>query len=80
MNREALGFFLIIALLGGVLLLTRRPKVTSYSAPQYQSQGNIKVVPVQEPRHYHNKETRRVEYNEDGLLTFLEINRDYFIT
>jgi hypothetical protein len=78
MNREgALGLFLVVLLLGGVLLLTHRPT----SAPQLSRQGNIQFVPVQaEPRRYQNKEIREIEYNEDSLPVKITITRDYAIT
>lgn len=85
MNREnTLGIILIVLLLGGFLLLNRRPAITSnhISSPLEQySQGNIKFVPAQEEaRRYQNKETRRIEYNDDGLPSLIEITRDYAIT
>lgn len=85
MNREnTLGIILIALLLGGLILLTRRPAATSNhvsSPPEQYSQGNIKFIPAQEeaPR-YRNKETRRIEYNADGLPSLIEITRDYAIT
>ena len=81
MNKEvAIGLFLVALLFGGVLLLARRPTaVTSYANGNY-NQGNIRVVPISEPAHYKNKETRRIEYNTDGLPTLIEITRDYAIT
>jgi hypothetical protein len=79
MNREALGLLLVALLFGGVLLLARRPN--SSTSLQPYSQGNIKVIPMgEEPRRYQNKETRRIEYNADGLPTVIEITRDYTIT
>ena len=33
----------------------------------------------EESRRYKNKEIRRIEYNEDGLPTLIEITRDYSI-
>lgn len=83
MNKEgALGILLVALLLGGIVLLARRPAVASnYASPQHHSQGNIQVIPVQaEPRRYQNKETRRIEYNDDGLPTLIEITRDYAVT
>ncbi len=84
MNREgALGIILIALLLGGIVLFARRPVTANYSpAPrQSYSQGNIRVIPIEaEPRRYQNKETRRIEYNDDGLPTLIEITRDYAVT
>ena len=83
MNREgALGILLIVALLGGIVLLTHRPVTSNYSAPQqYHGSGNIKIIPVQqESRRYQNKEIRQIEYNEDNLPTKITITRDYAIT
>jgi hypothetical protein len=83
MNREAaLGLLVIALLFGGVVLLARRSVTANYSTSlQPYSQGNIRVIPVgEEPRHYQNKETRRIEYNDDGLPTLIEITRDYAIT
>lgn len=81
MNKEGVvGLFLFLALLGGIVLFARRPAVSSSTSLQPYSQGNINIVPIAEqPRHYQNKETRRLEYNADGLLTLLEITRDYTI-
>jgi len=84
MNREgALGLLFIALLFGGVLLLARRPVTTNYASTSLQpySSGNIKVIPVEQgPRRYQNKETRRIEYNADGLPTVIEITRDYTVT
>lgn len=81
MNKEAaFGLFLVALLFGGVLLLARRPTVSSYSPGYYSQRGNIRVVPISEPAHYKNKETRRIEYNADGLPTLIEITRDYAVT
>ena len=85
MNREgAIGLLLIGLLLGGIFLLARRPgtALSHASAPvQTHNPGNIRLVPLEaEPRRYQNKETRSIEYNEDGLPTKIEITRDYAIT
>jgi len=84
MNREAaVGLLLIALLFGGIVLFARRPVTASYApAPrQSYSQGNIRVIPIEaEPRRYQNKETRRIEYNDDGLPTLIEITRDYAVT
>lgn len=85
MNREhAIGIFLVALLLGGVILLTRHSAATpAYaSAPlQPYTNNHIKLVPLaEEPRRYQNKETRRIEYNQDGLPTLIEITRDFAIT
>lgn len=84
MNREStLGLFLIALVLGGVLLLTRRPATISRcaTAPQEnQSRGTIQLIPVQaEPRRYQNKEVRDIEW-KDGLPVKIIITRDYAIT
>jgi len=83
MNKEAIGFVLVALLFGGIVLFARRRALTShYSAPhQGYTTPNIRLVPVQEePKRYKNKETRRIEYNDDGLPTLIEITRDYAIT
>jgi cell division septation protein DedD len=84
MNKEGVvGLFLFLALLGGIVLFARRPVTSSLAlAPnQPHSQGNINIIPIAEqPRHYQNKETRRIEYNADNLPTLIEITRDYTIT
>ena len=85
MNREGtIGLLLIGLLLGGIFLLARRPvtALTRASAPlQTHNPGNIRLVPLEaEPQRYQNKETRSIEYNEDGLPTKIEITRDYAIT
>jgi len=82
MNREgAVGLLLIGLLLGGLFLFSRRSTVSSRvtCGSDIQSQGNIRLVSSAEPPHYRNKETRRLEYNADGLLTFMEITRDYTV-
>lgn len=85
MNRDyAISFIVIALLLGGVFLLARRPAATSNytlsTVPQHAS-GNIRFVADEaEPGRYRNKETRRIEYNGDGLPTLIEITRDYAIT
>lgn len=80
MNREhAIGIAFVALLLGGLLLLSRRSTaMTQYNpAPATYSSGNIRMVSMAaEPRRYQNKETRRIEYNEDGLPTLIEITRD----
>jgi hypothetical protein len=85
MNKEGVvGLFLFIALLGGIVLFARRPAVTSslaLTSNQPSSQGNISIIPIAgQPRHYQNKETRRIEYNADNLPTLIEITRDYTVT
>ena len=86
MNREGtIGLLLIGLLLGGIFLLVRRPVALSHASAPLQTQthnpGNIRLVPLEaEPRRYQNKETRSIEYNEDGLPTKIEITRDYAIT
>jgi len=79
MSRDStLGLFLIALLFGSVLLLARRPANPTSLQPY---SGNIKTIPIAaEPRRYQNKETRNIEYNEDGLPTKIEIIRDYTIT
>ena len=82
-QEKALGIFLFALLLGGVLLLSRKATLTRrYPAqPQVYNQGIIDIVPIpDEPKRYKNKETRRIEYNEDGLPTLIEITRDYAVT
>jgi hypothetical protein len=82
MNREgAVGLLLIGLLLGGLFLFSRRSAVSSCAtySPEYQSQGNIRLVSSAEPPHYRNKETRHIEYNADGLPTLIEITRDYTV-
>jgi hypothetical protein len=83
MNKEGVvGLFLFLALLGGIVLFARRPAaVSSSTSLQPYSQGNISIVPIAgQPRRYQNKETRRIEYNADGLPTQIEITRDYTVT
>jgi len=85
MNRDyAISFAVIALLLGGIFLLARRPAaISNYTlsaVPQHAS-GNIRFVADDvEPKRYRNKETRRIEYNGDGLPTLIEITRDYAIT
>ena len=78
MNREV-GLILIALLFGGIVLLARRRTANSTALQPYGS-GGIRAVPMESGgRRYHNKETRRLEYNDEGLLTFMEITRDYAI-
>lgn len=86
MNRDAtIGIIFMALLLGGLVLLARRPAAVgapiSASAPgQLIGQGNIRFVQAQaEPPHYRNKETRHIEWNAEGLPTKIEIIRDYAI-
>lgn len=81
MNREGtIGLILIALLFGGIVLLARpRTAIANYNPIPLQTHnpGNIRMVPVgAEPRRYQNKETRRIEYNADGLPTLIEIIRD----
>jgi len=77
MNRQGAIVLLLIGLLvGGALLLNRKPVVNPI---QCCGEGAISVVPIKEPPHYRNKETRHIEYNADGLPTLIEITRDYTI-
>lgn len=83
-NNYAVGFIIVALLLGGIFLLARRPAATSSytpsTVPQHAS-SNIRLVADDvEPKRYQNKETRRIEYNGDGLPTLIEITRDYAIT
>ena len=84
MDREhVVGIALVALLLGGLLLLSRRSTaMTQYSpAPAAYSSGNISMIPMAaEPRRYQNKETRRIEYNEDHLPITIEITQDYVVT
>lgn len=83
MNREhVVGIALVALLLGGLLLLSRRSTaMTQYSPALAAYSGNISMVPMAaEPKRYQNKETRRIEYNEDGLPITIEITRDYAVT
>lgn len=85
MNKEGvIGLFLFLALLGGIVLFARRPAATSSLAlapNQPHSQRNVSIIPIAgQPRRYQNKETRRIEYNGDGLPTLIEITRDYTVT
>jgi hypothetical protein len=79
MNREV-GLILIALLFGGIVLLARRRTDASTALQPYGS-GGIRAVPMESgARRYQNKETRRLEYNDEGLLTFMEVIRDYTIT
>ena len=83
-NNDIIGVFLVALLLGGiVLLLTKKQTARQVGnfrlvPDQPQPTGNIRLVP--DERRYHNKETRRIEYNTDGLPTLIEITRDYAVT
>lgn len=80
MNREV-GLILIALLFGGIVLLARRRTANASTALQPYGSGGIRAVPMESgARRYQNKETRRLEYNDEGLLTFMEVIRDYTIT
>jgi hypothetical protein len=86
MKDTVIGIALVALLLGGILLLARRSAPVYAGAPDNRSSHNsditfINPVPYNhtEPAHYRNKETRRIEYNGDGLPTLIEISRDYAI-
>ena len=86
MNRDAtIGIIVVALLLGGLFLFTRRPTavsalISASPARQLSGQGNMRFVPAQvEAPRYRNKETRNIEYNNDGLPTKIEIIRDYAI-
>lgn len=77
----AIGFSIILLLVGGIILLGRRSAPAPNHALATRQYGDITFTPIQpEPQRYRNKETRRIEYNEDGLPTLIEITRDYAIT
>jgi hypothetical protein len=77
MNKQGAIVLLLIGLLvGGALLLNRKPAASSV---QCCGEEAISVIPIKELPHYRNKETRRIEYNGDGLPTLIEITRDYTI-
>ena len=79
MDREhAIGIAFVALLLGGLLLLSRRSTaMTQYSPAPATYSGNIRMISMAaEPKRYQNKETRRIEYNDDGLPTLIEITRD----
>lgn len=76
MDKEfALQLLFIGLLVGGAIFFAHRLG-SSTGSP---ASTNLLPATEEEPRRYKNKETRRLEYNEDGLLTFMEINRDYTI-
>jgi hypothetical protein len=86
MKDTVIGIVLVAFLLGGLLLLARRSTPVYAGAPDNRSSHNsnitfIEPIPYKhtEPAHYRNKETRRIEYNADGLPTLIEISRDYAI-
>ncbi|MBA7709854.1 hypothetical protein ES703_118780 [subsurface metagenome] len=70
MNKEfALELALIGLLVGGAIFFACRQGRPSNSATN--------LLPAEEEsRRYKNKEIRRIEYNEDGLPTLIEITRD----
>lgn len=85
MKDTVIGIALVALLLGGILLLACRTAPVYAGAPDNRSSPSnitfIQPVPYNhtEPAHYRNKETRRIEYNGDGLPTLIEISRDYAI-
>lgn len=76
MNKEfALELVLIGLLVGGTIFFAHRLGSSTGSS----ASTNLLPATEEEPRRYKNKETRRVEYNEDGLPVLIEITRDYTI-
>jgi hypothetical protein len=81
MNTQGIVGLIILAFLGGILLLARKSAVSmpANNIGCSTCGSNIKVTPITNSAHYRNKETRRIEYNDDGLPTLIEITRDYTV-
>lgn len=71
----ALELVLIGLLVGGAIFFAHRLG----SSTGTSASTNLLPATEEEPRRYKNRETRRVEYNEDHLPVFFEINREYTI-
>lgn len=76
LNRDGIiGLLLVGLLFGGLMLASRRPVSSAIAAPCCGQGARM----VAETPRYRNKETRRIEYNDDGLPTLIEITRDYTV-
>ena len=76
MDKEfALQLLFIGLLVGGAIFFAHRLGSSTDSS----ASTNLLPASEEESRRYKNKEIRRIEYNEDGLPTLIEITRDYTI-
>ena len=63
--------------IGAFLLLSRRQKVSG-NPPHIKISALTSEDAKQVMLHYKNKETRDIEWNEDGLPTRITIEREYY--
>lgn len=86
-NQGAALVFLFLAVGLGVLFLTRRQSNIIDAEPLFlEKPGKVKsITPIHVSKaetrgllHYKNKETRDIEWNEDGLPKRIIIEREYY--
>ena len=87
MDNKNNGAILVFGLIGVGLLFLFLGKRQPYYQPTYQPEFNVIRLGESQSqgvsaandggKHYRNKETRNIEYNEDGLPTKIEIIRDF---
>lgn len=85
-DNRIVGILVIALIIGGVLLLTRKPEGTSDQPLRLNRKvsGEVKHFPIIEDRpvesrsakRYNNTEVWNIEWNEDGLPKRIEIHRD----
>ena len=87
---DVLFFLGLAAVVGFVIFLSLKPETsTGQSRDEAITDSKVDRLMLKEgsenptapsnSKRYQNKEIRRIEYNEDGLPTLIEITRDYAI-
>ncbi len=91
-NKGIVVCLLLAAGVGAILLLSRRQKTSSKplllqepgELSKASTPAHIRITPLtsedakQGMLHYKNKETRNIEWSEDGLPTRVTIEREYY--
>ena len=81
-NRQNSRLFLGTLVVAGIgftgFLLFRRASKPKTSSPQPTEQKQISAPNQEGMLHYKNKETRAIEWNEDGLPIRITIEREYY--
>jgi len=82
-ENKVVGIFLVVLLLGGIVLLLRKPEGVEEHALQLNKkvagQNSIRLIedrPSKPARRYQNAETWDIDWNEDGLPKRITIHRD----